>query len=236
MKKDWTVIAHRGASKFAPENTINAFELAVKQKSDYVEFDVWETADKELVIVHDEKLPDKSGKKVSDVTYEELTKIYQQVRGIQVPTLEMVLQKLQNKIRLDVEIKFQGKESDILTLITNYFDREDFIVTSFFPTVIKGIKKLDKKVNVGYLMHPLRLLDWVDLFKASKTISLGCNYSLPYHLMVTKKYIRKCEKKGIKVWTWVINDEKRMKTLIRKGINGIITDDPQLAIKLKQAT
>ncbi len=236
MKTNWLVIAHRGASKHAPENTIESFELAVKQKADYIELDIWETADRELVVVHDEKLPDASGKKVTDVSRDELVEIYRTHRNLTVPTFEEVLQSLQNKIKFDIEVKFHGREADIISLTSSYLDSEDFIITSFFPKVLKTASKVDKDVNIGYLMSPLRLNDWIDTFRTKEAVMMKCTTILPYWRMATRRLIEKYQEKGIQTWTWVINDKKRMLSFIKKGGTGIITDDPALAITIREGT
>ncbi len=234
MQPEWHVIAHRGASRHAPENTLEAFELAVKQKADYIELDVWQTSDGELVVVHDEKLPNKSKKRISEVTRDELVNAYHATRNVTVPTLEKVLQALQNKIKFDIEIKFHGAENDILSLISTYLEKDDYIITSFSPKVLKSVSKIDKQVRTGYLMSPLRLTDWPEIFRPHKATYLQCTTILPYRLMVTRRLVKKYQEKGISTWTWVINDEKLMKKLIRAGVSGIITDDPKLAKSIQE--
>jgi glycerophosphoryl diester phosphodiesterase len=125
------IVAHRGASSLAPENTLEAFEAAIAVGADMVEFDVRSTADGVLVAFHDPLPP---------VRYDELHP--------RPPRLEEVVELCATRIALDVELKEAGVEADVLEIVRG----TSFIVTSFLPEVVADVKRLRPEVRVGLLL------------------------------------------------------------------------------------
>lgn len=125
------VVAHRGASAIAPENSLEAFEAAIAVGADMVEFDVRRTSDGVLVVVHD-PLP--------LLRYDELDP--------RPPRLEEVVAVCAGRIALDVELKESGVERDVLEIV----DHASFVVTSFLPDVVATTKRRRPDVRVGLLL------------------------------------------------------------------------------------
>jgi glycerophosphoryl diester phosphodiesterase len=120
------VVAHRGASSVAPENTLEAFAKAIELGADVIELDVRRGADGGLAISHDPfPAPD-------------------------VPTLEQVVELCTGRIPLDVELKEPGLEGDVLRVVSN----ADVVVTSFLEEVVAETKRLRPDVRVGLLLGP----------------------------------------------------------------------------------
>ena len=119
------VVAHRGASAIAPENTLEAFEKAIQLGADMVEFDVRRSADGVLVVSHDPLPP------------------------TDVPTVEQVVDLCRGRIALDVELKEPGLEDEVLRAVSG----SDFVVTSFLPDVVVTTKQLRPDVRVGLLLN-----------------------------------------------------------------------------------
>jgi glycerophosphoryl diester phosphodiesterase len=130
-------IAHRGASAYKPENTICAFEKAIEQGADCIEIDVQRTADYQLVVYHDVNFHD--GRLVRDHTLEEIiaegTK-----RGIRVVSLDEVFYHLNNRVRLNIEIKSPGVV-DLLIKKFDQYDKKKIICSSFIHSCIIELKK-----------------------------------------------------------------------------------------------
>jgi glycerophosphoryl diester phosphodiesterase len=119
------VVAHRGASAIAPENSLEAFEKAIELGADMVEFDVRRSADGALVISHDPLPPPDA------------------------PTLAQVVDRCVGRIALDIELKEHGLEEEVLRIAAD----GDFVVTSFLPEVVATTKRLRPNVRVGLLLH-----------------------------------------------------------------------------------
>ena len=123
------IVAHRGASAEAPENTLEAFERAIEAGADMIEFDVRRAADGRLVISHDP------------------------IRGPgrDLPTLEETLLLTQGRIHLDVELKEPGCERDAISLMVRYFSPGDFCITSFLPAALREIRAIHPGIRAGLI-------------------------------------------------------------------------------------
>jgi glycerophosphoryl diester phosphodiesterase len=123
------IVAHRGASSEAPENTLAAFERAIELAADMIEFDVRRASDGRLVISHDpirEPAPE-------------------------LPTLEDALRVTQGRIQLDVELKEPGCESDAIDLLLRYFPLDEFCITSFLTPVLRETRATHPDIRTGLI-------------------------------------------------------------------------------------
>lgn len=124
MFSDTLTMAHRGSSYEAPENTMLAFKNAVKATADYIELDVHETKDGEIVVIHDDNLKRTTGvnKKVYNMTYDEIKDLdagsyfgdEEEFKKCRIPTLEEVMSYTKGKIKLNIEIKLSAYEPDLV--------------------------------------------------------------------------------------------------------------------------
>ncbi|MFO1519725.1 MAG: glycerophosphodiester phosphodiesterase family protein [bacterium] len=236
------VIAHRGASREAPENTLPAFEKALQAGADGVELDILPTKDGKLVVTHNETLMELAGVKgkVKQFTLQELKKLdfgshfSPQFKGEKIPTLEEVFELVQGKKMINVEIKginirSDGREEALVKLIRRWDCAEQIVVSSFNIFALIRMAQQAPEIRRGYLfyekqMGPSRRAGWAPLFK-------------PYSLHVSKALVKKgtiekYHQKGYKVWTWTVNEEKEMKSLMEQGADAIITDEPKKLISL----
>ena len=227
------IIAHRGASALAKhENSLEAFQIAIDIGSDYAEFDIRQTKDKKLIVFHD---PSYKGRPIDSITYEELNLLAAK-EGLHIPLLHQVLELCANHIKLDIELKETGFEEEVIHAVTNSFSYEDFMIKSFLDDCVSNIKKLDPKIKAGLLLG---------VPKASKTVRLSeyfpkkrlkrckADFVSPNKRLATLGFIfrMRCLKKDIYVWT--INSEKTINKFLRRSIQGIITDRPDIAIAMK---
>lgn len=168
------VWAHRGASGYAPENTLDAFRKAVEMGADGIELDVQMTKDGELVVIHDETINRVSNGKgwVKDYTYEELKKFnfnktHQEYTKEEIPTLEQVYRlNKQTNLTINVEIKtgivfYPGIEERVLELTERLGMKEHVIYSSFNHYTIRKIKELDPQAKTGMLYED-GIIDAVD--------------------------------------------------------------------------
>jgi glycerophosphoryl diester phosphodiesterase len=122
------IVAHRGASREAPENTLAAFAKAIEIGADMIEFDVRRASDRRLVISHNRIR-----------------------KSAHLPTLEDTLRLTQGRIQLDVELKEAGCERDALRLLLQYFATSDFCITSFLPAVLRETRAVHPGVRTGFI-------------------------------------------------------------------------------------
>ncbi|TYP73229.1 glycerophosphodiester phosphodiesterase [Paenibacillus methanolicus] len=239
-----TVIAHRGASGFAPENTMAAFELAVEMKADYLELDVHLSKDGELVVLHDETLErttDGVGL-VKDHTWAELSaldagsKYEPAFHDERIPLLREVMDRYAGRIGILIELKktalYPGIEEKLAELIEDYDvavaagrdGREAPVMIQSFDResvrfLAQRLPDIPRAVLVHPDEHPLSADTLTDL--ASYADYINCNFE-----ELDRGLVRDIHAQGRKVMAWTLRDEREMERIARLGVDGIITDYP----------
>ena len=160
----FSVTAHRGGALMAPENTMSAMEYAVESLSDYAEIDVQETKDDLLVLLHDNNLKRTTGLNANiwELTYQEVAQLDAGVRfnkrflGEKVPTLDEIIKYSKGKIRLNIEVKSNGHNQNIVSKVIKCIEDNGFedqcILTSMNYGFLKQAKELNPKIKTGYIM------------------------------------------------------------------------------------
>lgn len=241
LEKKFLVIAHRGASYYAPENTMSAFRLAHKMKADMIELDVQLSKDGVPVVFHDAKLNQHSNGKgqVSSFLFDELRQLDAgkwfsiEYQGEKIPSLKEVLEWSSGKILVNIEIKKEsvsdelkeGVEAKVLQLVQQTGLEKHVIISSFEYRSLERIKKMAPKIVTGLLYDkkssakrgPLELLNEyrADLFHCSKS-------------EINKKWLSQltASKKHYMIYT--VNRKKDMQKWIKNGAFGIFSDKPDL--------
>lgn len=233
-----TYFAHRGASTRAPENTLAAFELAFKQGAPAIEFDVKLTADRQVVIHHDQTL-DRTTDGSGSITKQTLaalreldagSKFSAEFRGEKIPTLDEVFEAVGKKIFMNVELTnyafpFDGLVDEVAKLVMKHGLEGQVMFSSFFPTNLTRARQLLPSIPRGQLFLPGGSGWWQRL--AGNFMLLQAEH--PWKGDVTAESVRRAHAKGRRVYTWTVNDPAEMKTLRALGVDAIFTDDPLLA-------
>lgn len=229
------VTAHRGYSAVYPENTIPAFKGAIQVGADWAELDVQQTADGEVIVMHDSNLKRTTGldKEVWQVTWDEIKdldngswfdKKYQTVR---IPTLEEVLKVCRGKIHLNIEIKPSGHDKDleeqVAKLLKKYHMRDTCVVSSLKYDSLRKIKQADDSIETAYITS-VSYGNFTDLEYAD-------GYSVESTLL-SKSFVNKAQKAGKQIYVWTVNSEERPEKVVGMGIDNVITDDPVMAKEL----
>ena len=229
------VTAHRGYSAAYPENTIPAFKGAIQVGADWAELDVQQTADGEVIVMHDSNLKRTTGldKEVWQVTWDEIKdldngswfdKKYQTVR---IPTLEEVLKVCRGKIHLNIEIKPSGHDKDleeqVAKLLKKYHMRDTCVVSSLKYDSLRKIKEADDSIETAYITS-VSYGNFTDLEYAD-------GYSVESTLL-SKSFVNKAQKAGKQIYVWTVNSEQRLEKVVGMGIDNVITDDPVMAKEL----
>lgn len=225
-----TVMAHRGLSADAPENTLYAFSDAISVGADFIELDVQQTRDGVLVVMHDSNLKRTTGvnKDIWDVDYADIQNLdagswfdpaYANAR---IPTLEETLQFVDKRAKLNIEIKptkhgSDTLEQDVAELITRYQYTDACYVTSFSYGSLKKVKEANPEIRTGYLM----------------SVAYGQFYSLKYadafslnKVFVTSQVVNAAHQQGKRIFAWTVNSMSEVRSLCNLHVDSIITDDP----------
>jgi len=236
------IIAHRGASSYAPENTMTAFQLAVKQRAPALELDAKLSADSEIVVVHDSTV-DRTTNGTGRVSKLTLSALRELDAGIsftekfmheKIPTLAEVFEAVGHKIFINVELTNYTTIKDDLTervcALVQHFGLENGIMfSSFLPSNLTKARKLLPSVPRGLLSLGGALGWWSRSFG----FAFGEYQSLnPAIKDVTPQQIQRVHKLKRKLFAYTVNQTEDMQRLFRWGVDGIFTDDPLLAFEI----
>jgi len=223
------ITAHRGASGWAPENTLAAFSKAIEMGSDYSELDVRLSKDGVVVLSHDDSLrrTTKEPGAVRDYTLAELKRFDAgswfgaEFAGEQIPTLQEVMRLVKGKMKLNIEVKITRAEPEVAQKVIEVIRAEQFdkecMITSFDQATIEKVAELAPDIPIGFIFTEKTT---VDVF-AGKWPILSVRYSA-----VDADFIAKARQAGKKIHVWTVNDEKMMRELIDLKVDGIITNYP----------
>lgn len=234
------IIAHRGASGYAPENTLAAMKLAVEQNCDGIEMDVQLTKDGHVVVHHDwtvDRTTNGTGA-IKDLTLEEIRSLDAGVwfsdkyRGEKVPTLEEVFIEMPKNLMLNVELKAvsldnRDLEAKVVELLEKYDRMDATIISSFNHLCLKRIREISPKVKIAVL-YEAHMFNPYQYLEANNFDS----YSLhPCHYYTTSELVQELHGKNIKVYTWTVNETSKAELLRAMGVDGIITNYPDMLSK-----
>ncbi|MCK5158858.1 MAG: glycerophosphodiester phosphodiesterase [Candidatus Heimdallarchaeota archaeon] len=224
------IFGHRGASSIEPENTMKAFQQAFEDGADGIEFDVRLTADNQMVIIHDSLINRTSNGigLVRKKTYQELLE-FDFGKGEKIPLLEDVLKKFRNQKWLNIEIKEQGFEKQLLELLDKLKITRKYVISSFDISVIQKIKELNSEIPTAFLYQTIR-------FNLQALISkTQCDGIHPKHTIVNRRLFSEARYYRLAIRAWTVDSERKAWKLTKLGINGIITNNPKkLLLYLKE--
>jgi glycerophosphoryl diester phosphodiesterase len=215
-------IGHRGAKFYEPENTLRSFRKALELGANAVELDVRRTRDGELVVIHDAEVDRTTNGKglVSGLTLEEIRSL-DAGKGEKIPTLEEVLDFLDNRVKILIELKEAGVEEKVLKLVHEKGLEKNVIIISFLEDALRRVRELDKDVETGFIF-----VKHNDPVKTA--VELKANYLLPLYRFTHSDLIRKSHENGLKVIVWTVNDEKEASEYAGKRVDGITSDKPDI--------
>ena len=237
--KKTVIVAHRGGSLLAPENTLAAFRNAIHIGADWIEIDVHQTIDKVTVVIHDSTLKRSTNGtgRVDKTTYKELSgfdagvTFSEQFSGEKVPTLDETMALIEGKCKLLIEIKNHDTsgdiERDVVMLIQKHKAWSWCVVQSFDYQAVLKVHQLDPKIKTALLfVKP-------NIEKIQNDAEMGFLSGINiYHRFAEKSTIEKLHALNKTVFVWTVNHPKRMQKIIENGADGIMTDDPQMLKEL----
>jgi glycerophosphoryl diester phosphodiesterase len=216
------VIAHRGASAYEQENTLRAFRRAIELGADMIEFDVRKTADHVLVVHHDEEI---QGKLIGELTYADVGRLAGR-RGLHVPLLEEVLILARGKIRLNAELKEEGYEEDVVSLLRDFLDDSDFVLSSFSEASVGSVKRRFPGIRVGLILGRNLHRD-IGRVKA--------DFWVPNWRVLDETLFGMAEKQSKPLVVWTVNDRRKLRRYLSDPrVCGVITDKPDLAVSVRR--
>lgn len=228
------IIAHRGASGSAPENTIPAIKKAIEFGANFIEVDIHQTRDQKLVAIHDftvDRTTNGTGE-IARLNYKDLQFLDagswfdQKFAGTQIPMLSEIFPLIPDSVKLIIEVKgdsadYPDIENNVVNLVREHNFEERVILKSFDEDVLDHFKMLAPEIP--------RLLVYVFGFGVLDT---EVTYLQHYELFLSKGFTESAQKEGYKVIAWGVQSESEMEKVLSYGVDGIETDFPENLIKL----
>lgn len=243
------VISHRGANQVTPQNTIEAFKKAIFFKADGFETDVHLTSDGVPVICHNYTIDKTSNGKgeIASNTLEYLKRFdfgsyfHHSYKGTEIPTLEefLTLSEKANLKVLNIEIK-SPKSKDyviadrIIEAVKAHGLFDKLLISSFDPDLLVYIKDYDENCKTGFLYSPDKPITYKRVLKnpVGFAKSIDADALHPHQIFVSQELVDEAHENGIMVNPWTVNKEKDIIKLVKMGVDGVITDVPNIAKRL----
>lgn len=220
------VIGHRGASSTHTENTLDAFRAAFAQGAGGVELDVRRTGDDILVVFHDAVLP--SGEMLHATRLEQLPS--------HIPTLAEALE-VSSELWVNIEIKNLPDDPDydaqdrislaVAGLVAAHEASHRVLVSSFNMASVRRIGVEDSSIPLGWIV-------WAGQSDPASLIERAAGAEMsaihPQDMLVDASFVRRAHDRGLKVNVWTVNDPDRVRYMAELGVDGLMTDDPAMAV------
>jgi glycerophosphoryl diester phosphodiesterase len=228
------VIAHRGASASAPENTLAAFRLAAEQGADFVELDVQESKDGQVLVNHDSDLMKvgRSAMKIWETDAAQLRTVDigshagRQFSGERVPALAEVLAACKGKARVVIELKSYGHDQRLEEQVVEIVEAAGMEKNCLFMSLNYGMVRKMKQLRPSWRCGVLVAKALGDL------TSLNSDFLAVEARMATGRFVRRAHRAGQDVYVWTVNDPAWMLVAMSHGADGLITDKPDLALQV----
>ncbi|UCD60008.1 MAG: glycerophosphodiester phosphodiesterase [Flavobacteriaceae bacterium] len=220
-------IGHRGAMGHETENTLASIQKALELNVDMIEIDVFKISSGEIVVFHDEKidrLTNGSGA-IESLNLEALKELT--VKGNhKIPLLIEVLDVIDHKVPLNIELKGPGTSEGVLQIINSYIKNrgwrlDDFLISSFNWQELKEMRAIDKDIEIAVLTEA-NPLDAIAIAEELNAVAINPNYK-----KLTKGNVSKIRSHGFKIFTWTVNDAEQISKMKLLGVDGIFTNYPE---------
>ncbi|WP_158545447.1 glycerophosphodiester phosphodiesterase [Bremerella cremea] len=231
MEDNVQIMAHRGASSTAPENTLASIHHAIEAGANWIEIDVQETADGEVVVFHDSDFMRQAHNRLKlwNARHEDLQKIdigswfAPEFSAERVPTLAEVLATCKGKIKVNIELKYYGHDQQLEQRVADIVDQQgmasQIMIMSLKRKAVAKMKALRPNWKVGLLLSVatgnLKKLD-------ADFLAINARFATPM-------FIQNAHDNHKDIYVWTVNDATTMSTMISRGVDGILTDKPALA-------
>ncbi|MCD6162058.1 MAG: glycerophosphodiester phosphodiesterase [candidate division Zixibacteria bacterium] len=229
-------IAHRGASEYLPDNTLESFDRALAENADMIELDVRKTIDGKLVLFHDWTVnipsagsPDTNIPKL--VSHASSTKLQEscQRNGYRLAMLDETLEHFGGRLDINIELKAGGYEKDVVDLVNEFGLVDSVIISSFFPWIIKKIKNYDNRFKAGWIIGQEQVILLNRLARPIVSLlfdKIEADSAHFHYEIITPAVIKHFHLRQIPIFAWTVNNEHIFSYLIDMGVDGIITDRP----------
>ena len=258
-KRDWKIVGHKGASGYAPENTLTSFQMAMDMGADMIEIDVHYSKDGQIVVFHDEDVH-RTGRidgepvygKIHEMTLEEIKQLdvgsWFDTTFVdeRVPTLEETIDLIHGKMECIIDIKSKGHEyyegfaKHIVEIIDEKGAKDWCIIQAYDEAYLEEAYEQDSTIQLKKIMMGEEETHLLAFYVNAKSFTDHRNmhefYATlnPHYTTLSQRRIFRFKARGYKVYTYVVNDRSDMLKMLNMGVDGIITDYPDRLDKIRQ--
>ncbi|MFX0138315.1 MAG: glycerophosphodiester phosphodiesterase [Candidatus Hodarchaeota archaeon] len=228
--KNFTIIAHRGASGYKFENSLSAFKKAIELKANMIETDAQITKDGVIILNHDNGIKKTTNQKgfISKLSLNEIKKI-QLKNGELMPTYQDLLDLCKGKIEINLEIKAKRVEKKVIDITLKNDMLKEVVFSSFSMKTLKTLRAYNKSARLAYLIIIQGSFIARLNYLMKKITDLKVESINPYHMFISSKLVKEAHKHKILIYPWTINDAIKIRNLIEeKNIDGVFTDYPDI--------
>jgi len=225
-KNDMLVIGHRGAMGYETENTLASIQKALDLGVDMIEIDVFKIESGEIVVFHDERLErlSNAGGKIEEYNIFDLKKVILEGNH-QIPALQDVLKLIDNKVKLNIELKGANTSERVNFIIDYYVNKKgwsasNFIISSFNWDELRAMRELNPNIDLAVLTEE-NPLDAISVAKELKAVAVN-----PWFKTLTKANTKQLQEEGFKVYTYTVNENEDIIKMKEFGVDGIFTNYP----------
>lgn len=227
-EKKLLVIGHRGAMGHETENTIASIQKALELKVDMIEIDVFKIATGEIVVFHDdsvERLTNGKGN-IEDYSWEELQKLIV-IGNHKIPLLTDVLDHINSKVLLNIELKGAGTAEEVDAIIQNYIAKKnwmlnDFLISSFNWEELKIMRQINDQVAIAVLIEESNPLEALPIARDLKALAINPDYE-----KLDAEITKQIHAEGFKIYPWTVNEPQAITKMKDLGVDGIFTNYPE---------
>ncbi|TDE01213.1 glycerophosphodiester phosphodiesterase [Flavobacterium sandaracinum] len=227
----FVVCGHRGAMGHETENTLASIKKGMELKADMLEIDVFKIKTGEMVVFHDDDLDriTNAKGKIEAYTFEDLRKVL--VAGKhQIPTLQEVIETIDKKVVLNIELKGTNTAADTYRIIEEYkkkgWRNKDFFISSFRIGELQKMRSLSPEIAIGLLTYKDPIEDIIKTGKELKAQAIN-----PYFKTLTAENVAIMKANNFKIYPWTVNEPADINNLQQLKVNGIITDYPERIVR-----
>jgi glycerophosphoryl diester phosphodiesterase len=229
------IIAHRAGPPTSPENTLAAMERSIEAGADYAEIDVQRTRDGVIVVVHDADLMRVAGdpRRIAAVSFTEIAELVQRPDDGSPPaerrvaTLDQFLERARGRIGLTIELKYYGPDPDLAPAVVERVRaagmEEEVVLMSLDVGAVEQLAAIAPDLTIGYVTAAV----------VGDPTRLPVSFLAVSRAAATPRLLRSAAERGLDVQVWTVNRATVMAELIERGVDGLITDDPALAVRVR---
>ena len=234
LESEVAITAHRGAKVSAPENTLASFRAAMEAGADYIELDVQQTRDSQIVVMHDADFMRMGGdpRKVCEVTAAEIAgidigqKYDPAFTGEHAPMLEEVIDLVRGRMKINIELKYNVPDSTLAPAVVELLRRKDFldqvVITSLDYGALKQVERIEPSLRTGHIVTAA----------VGNVVRTEADFLSLNSAKATPLLIRQAHRAGKEVHVWTVNRPEVMLRMIERGVDNIITDDPVTLVRV----